>query len=186
MRSIIVRRDRRTFVQNVYMSPIQLHLALTHVPVILSIAGFGLLVVAVIRKEAVLIKTAYLMLIIAAVAALPVYFTGEGTAETLEKLPGIDKNNIESHEEAAESAIIAVEVVGVFSVLGLIFNKRIRLGKILRLTTLLFSFISALVVAETAHVGGLIRHSEIRSNVQPVKEGSSNVEKPNNPPKADD
>jgi len=144
------------------MNPVQLHLALTHVPVILSIAGFGLLVVAVIRKEALLIKTAYWMLIIAAVAALPVYFTGEGTAETLEKLPGISKDSIELHEEAAESAVIVTGVVGVLSIIGLFFDKRIRLGRALRLVTLLFAFLSSAVLVNVAHLGGQIRHSEIK------------------------
>ena len=146
------------------MNPVQLHLAMTHVPVILSIAGFGLLVVAVIRKEALLIKTAYWMLIISAAAALPVYFTGEGTAETLEKLPGISKDSIELHEETAESAVIVTGFVGVLSIMGLFFDKRIRLGRALRLATLLFAFLSSAVLVNVAHLGGQIRHSEIRKN----------------------
>ena len=146
------------------MNPVQLHLAMTHVPVILSIAGFGLLVVAVIRKETLLIKTAYWMLIISAVAALPVYFTGEGTAETLEKLPGISKDSIELHEETAESAVIVTGFVGVLSIMGLFFDKRIRLGRALRLATLLFAFLSSAVLVNVAHLGGQIRHSEIRKN----------------------
>lgn len=146
------------------MNPVQLHLAMTHVPVILSIAGFGLLVVAVIRKETLLIKTAYWMLIISAVAALPVYFTGEGTAETLEKLPGISKDSIELHEETAESTVIVTGFVGVLSIMGLFFDKRIRLGRALRLATLLFAFLSSAVLVNVAHLGGQIRHSEIRKN----------------------
>ena len=146
------------------MNPVQLHLATTHVPVILSIAGFGLLVVAVIRKETLLIKTAYWMLIISAVAALPVYFTGEGTAETLEKLPGISKDSIELHEETAESTVIVTGFVGVLSIMGLFFDKRIRLGRALRLATLLFAFLSSAVLVNVAHLGGQIRHSEIRKN----------------------
>lgn len=146
------------------MNPVQLHLAMTHVPVILSIAGFGLLVVAVIRKETLLIKTAYWMLIISAVAALPVYFTGEGTAETLEKLPGISKDSIELHEETAESAVIVTGFVGVLSIMGLFFDKRVRLGRALRLATLLFAFLSSAVLVNVAHLGGQIRHSEIRKN----------------------
>lgn len=93
------------------MNPAQLHLAMTHVPVVLSIAGFGLLAFALFRKETLLVSAAYWMLIIAAAAALPVYLTGEGTAETLEKLPGTSEKIIESHEEVAESAFIAIEVV---------------------------------------------------------------------------
>lgn len=157
------------------MSTVQIHLALTHVPVILSIAGFGLLAFAVIKKEALLVKTAYWILVIAAVAALPVYFTGESTAETLETLPGISHNAIETHEDVAESAFIAVELVGVLSVLGLLLNRRVRMGRITRLVTLLFAFIAAAVLVEAAHLGGQIRHSEMRSNVQTTDGSAGNA-----------
>lgn len=150
------------------MNPVQIHLALTHVPVVLSIAGFGLLVVSLVRKQPLLINAAYWILLIAAAAALPVYLTGEGTAETLEKLPGISEKIIEPHEEAAESAFIAIELVGILSMLGLIFQKRLRVAKVLRLLTLLFAFVAAAVLAEAAHLGGQIRHSEIRKDAQPL------------------
>lgn len=168
------------------MNPVQLHLALTHVPVVLSIAGFGLLAFALIRKETLLVSAAYWILIIAAAAALPVYLTGEGTAETLEKLPGISEKTIESHEDVAESAFIAIELVGVISILGLLFKKRVRLGRILRLLTLLFAFIAAAVLAEAAHLGGQIRHSEIRKDVQPGNGGATNAAESNTPRKGDD
>lgn len=168
------------------MNPVQLHLALTHVPVVLSIAGFGLLAFALIRKQTLLVSAAYWILIIAAAAALPVYLTGEGTAETLEKLPGISEKTIESHEDVAESAFIAIELVGLISILGLLFKKRVRLDRILRLLTLLFAFVAAAVLAEAAHLGGQIRHSEIRKNAQPVNGGVTNAAESNAPRKGDD
>jgi len=168
------------------MNPVQLHLALTHFPVVLCIAGFSLMAYALIRKQALLVATAYWILVIAAVAALPVYLTGEGTAESLEKLPGISENIVESHEEVAETAFIAVELVGILSVLGLIFQKRIRLGKALRLLTLLFAFVAAAALADAAHLGGQIRHSEIRKEVRPAGGGVGNTEEGNTPRKGDE
>lgn len=168
------------------MNPVQLHLALTHVPVILSIAGFGLLAFAIIRKETLLVRTAYWLLIIAAAAALPVYFTGEGAAERLEKLPGISETTIESHEEVAESAFLAIGLVGVLSMLGLFFNKRVRLGRMLRLLTLLFAFIAAAVLADAAHLGGQIRHSEIRKDAPLVNGVAPNAARSSSQGKEDD
>jgi len=168
------------------MNPVQLHLALTHLPVVLSIAGFGLLAFALIRKQPLLVSTAYWILIIAAVGALPVYLTGEGTAETLEKLPGVSEKVIESHEEVAESAFIAIELVGVLSILGLIFQKRLKLGKVFRLLTLVFAFVAAAVLAEAAHLGGQIRHSEIRKNAQPAGGEATSGGEANTPRKGDD
>lgn len=151
------------------MDSVQLHLALTHVPVILSIAGFTLLFLALARKQDLLVKTAYWILIIAALAALPVYLTGEGTAETLEKFPGVSKDTIESHEEVAESAFVAIEFVGVLSIMSLLFQKNARVARGLRLVTLLFAFIAAAVLADAAHLGGKIRHTEIGNNPRPAQ-----------------
>jgi hypothetical protein len=138
---------------------------------------------ALMRRQPLLASTAYWILIIGAAAALPVYLSGEGTAETLEKLPGISENFIESHENVAESAFIAIELVGVLSILGLVFQHRIRLGKLFRLLTLVFAFVAAAVLAEAAHLGGQIRHSEIRKNAQPAGRAATNA---NTPRKGDD
>ena len=65
------------------MNSVQMHLALTHVPVILSFVGLVMLVAALILKNTTLTKTSYIILIIAGVAALPVFFSGEGTEEAV-------------------------------------------------------------------------------------------------------
>ena len=70
--------------------------------------------------------------------------------------------------------------------LGLIFQKRIKLGKALRLLTLLFAFVAAAVLAEAAHLGGQIRHSEIRKNDQPQGKAATNPGETNAPRKGDD
>jgi hypothetical protein len=55
------------------MNSVQMHLALTHVPVILSLVGLSMLIVALFTKNATVIKTAYIMLIVAGVARRPCF-----------------------------------------------------------------------------------------------------------------
>lgn len=49
------------------MNSAQMHLALTHVPVILSIAGLIMLTVALLLKNATLTKTSYSVILVAGI-----------------------------------------------------------------------------------------------------------------------
>lgn len=69
------------------MNESQIHLSLTHLPVILSFIGLIVLAVALIIKNDTVIKTAFYLLLFAGLLAIPVFFTGEGAEETVEKLP---------------------------------------------------------------------------------------------------
>ena len=147
------------------MNSAQIHLALTHVPVVLTLAGLALLIVSYLRKNETLTKTAYYGLIIAALFALPVYFTGESTEELVEKLPGVSESVIENHEKVAQFALLAVAITGIASLVGLLFYKLLQKTKIIKVLTLLMALAAGGLMAQTAHLGGQIRHTEIRSHV---------------------
>ena len=97
-----------------------MHLALTHVPVILSLAGLIMLAIAFLVKNPTLTKTSYILILIAGVAALPVFLTGEATEETIENLPGVSERIIEKHEEVAKWAMISIAVAGLLAVAALL------------------------------------------------------------------
>ncbi len=86
------------------MNSVQMHLALTHVPVILSLFGLIMLAVAFCIKNTTITRTSYILILIAGIAAIPVYFTGEGAEEAIENLPGVSEAIIERHEEVAKLA----------------------------------------------------------------------------------
>ena len=70
------------------MNQAQIHLALTHMPVILSMTGLVILIISLIMKNTVVIKTSFYIFLIAGLFTIPVYFTGEGAEEMVEHLPG--------------------------------------------------------------------------------------------------
>ena len=144
------------------MNSVQIHLALTHVPVILTLAALVLLIVSYIRKNETLTKTAYSGFIIAALLTLPVYFTGESTEELVEKLPGVTEPVIERHEEVAQFALFAVSITGIAALIGLLFSRLLQKTKIVKVLTLLMALTAGGLMVQTAHLGGQIRHSEIR------------------------
>ena len=147
------------------MNSVQMHLALTHVPVILSLVGLIMLAVAIFIKSSVITKTSYVLILIAGIAAVPVFFTGEGTEEAIEKLPGVSETVIERHEEVAKLAMISIAAAGMVA-LAALFSFRWQIAaRVFKVVMLLMAITSGGLMAQTAHLGGQIRHTEIRNGV---------------------
>jgi uncharacterized membrane protein len=147
------------------MNSVQMHLALTHVPVILSLVGLIMLIVAFLTKNSTLTKTSYVVLLIAGFAAIPVFFTGEGTEEAIEKLPGVSEAVIERHEEVAKLAMVSVSAAGLLALAALFLFRWQVASRVFKLVVLLLAITSAGLMAQTAHLGGQIRHTEIRNGI---------------------
>jgi hypothetical protein len=99
-----------------------------------------------------------------ALAAIPVFLTGEPAEEAVEKLPGVSESFLELHEEAAEIAIWLMGITGLVSLVALVMQKKqsakANAAFILACILSAFAFAS---MAQTGYYGGKIRHTEIRS-----------------------
>ncbi|RYY43686.1 MAG: hypothetical protein EOO06_19340 [Chitinophagaceae bacterium] len=155
------------------MNSVQMHLALTHVPVVLSLVGLIMLAVAVFIKNPTITKLSYILIFIAGIAAIPVFLTGEGTEEAVENLPGVSEAIIERHEDVAKLAMISIAAAG-FAALAALFSFRWQIvTRVLKVVVLLLAITSGGLMAQTAHLGGQIRHTEIRTGVA-VQNGNEN------------
>jgi len=161
------------------MNSAQMHLALTHVPVILSIVGLIMLVVAFFIKNTTLTKTSYILLFAAGVAAIPVFFTGGGTEEAIENLPGVSEAVIERHEEVAKLAMIAVAAAGLVALAALFSFRWLKAARVFKVVVVLLAITSGGLMAQTAHLGGQIRHTEIRGGVALFNSNETNAENKN-------
>jgi hypothetical protein len=147
------------------MNSVQMHLALTHVPVILSLVGLIMLIVAFFIKNSTITKTSYILILTAGITALPVFFTGEGTEEAIENLPGVSESVIGRHEEVAKLAMISIAAAGLVA-LAALFSFRWQIAaRLFKVVVVLLAITSGGLMAQTAHLGGQIRHTEIRSVV---------------------
>jgi uncharacterized membrane protein len=145
------------------MNSVQLHLALTHVPVILTLTALVIMVTGLIRKQKSTIKIANIMLVIAAILTIPVYFSGEGAEEIAEKISGVSEAVIEEHEEIAKLSFLAVIITGVFALASQIFLN-LKWAKTIRVLTLALCLVTSGLFIQTAHLGGTIRHTELNGN----------------------
>jgi uncharacterized membrane protein len=145
------------------MNESQIHLSLTHVPVILSFVGLLVLAVALIIKNNTVVKTSFYLLLFAGLLAIPVFLTGEGAEEMVENLPGVSENIIGEHENIATLSMIVIAFTGALALVGLLFYRQPAFAKAAKYIVLVFAVASAALMAQTAHLGGQIRHTEIRA-----------------------
>jgi uncharacterized membrane protein len=137
-----------------------IHLMLNHVPVLGTVFGLALLAWGSWRGNVTLQRAALVTFALAALVALPVYFTGEPAQDAVERLAGVTDSAIEAHEEAALVSLIAVGILGVLGLAGLVLSRSRFNATIVR-GALGVAVLTAGLMAWTANLGGRIRHSEL-------------------------
>jgi uncharacterized membrane protein len=140
------------------------HLMLNHLPVLGTVFGAVLLAWALLRRDQTMQRAALATFALAALAAIPVYLTGEPSEDAVEHLAGTAEAAIESHEEAAVIALIAVEALGAMALAALLLFRGRAIPRPLTTAALVFALATAGWMAQTANLGGRIRHAELRAN----------------------
>lgn len=102
-------------------------------------------------------------LVLVALVALPVYFTGESSEDRVEKLPGVSEAVTDRHKDAAGVALAGAEMLGAIGVAGLVLVVRRAMPRWFIPATLALTIVGGGLMAWTANLGGQIRHTEIRA-----------------------
>jgi hypothetical protein len=142
----------------------QLHLALTHVPVVTALLAAATLVIAAVGRGPSTRRFGLVLLLVAGLAAVPAFLTGEGAEQVVEDRAGVSESVIERHEEAAELAL-ALLLGGAAVAAAALVAGRLRhdaAARALFAAALLLALADATVLGWVAHLGGEIRHDEIR------------------------
>lgn len=149
------------------MNGAQLHLALNHFPVILSFTSLLVLIWGKTSKSPDIKKVGLALVILSAVFAGIAFLTGEPAEGILEKLPIFSKDLVHEHEEAGEAALI-VSIIAGLAGLGAVWltKKKHKLAESIYFICFVLVLMSTAAFFRTAHLGGLIRHEEIRTKIQ--------------------
>jgi len=155
---------------------------INHLPVVGTIFGVLLLLLALLRKSEELKRVSLGVFVLTALLALPVYFTGEPAEKVVEHLPGVAEPLIEEHENAALFALLTAGGAGVVALAGLIlFRRAKKLPGWIVAATLVLSLATSGLMGWTANRGGQIRHTEIRADfkapAETETEGKQKTEK---------
>ncbi len=157
----------KNFEKEKHVTLTHLHLILNHFPIVGAFFGFFILLIGQFKKDHSIKKVAFGIFLLNAILILPVYFTGEPAEDLVKQLPGISESMIEEHEESAETALVFVEIAGGISLLGLFFFRKSHFyPKWFVMILGLISLLSIIFMVRSANLGGKIRHTEVRSDVQ--------------------
>jgi hypothetical protein len=153
------------------MTLTHLHLMLNHLPIIGMVILSLLLLHAFIFKKENLIKIYLWYFAAVALISVPVFFTGDPSAEYLRALfPNANNELIENHETFGYISFIIILVLGVSGLLALKFFKgKEVLPSWFKYSFLTVTIVSVFAISWTAKTGGEIRHSEITSEQTGIK-----------------
>lgn len=149
------------------LSPLHLHLALNHIPVLGTLLFAPLVLLwGLMRRSRDVTHVGLVLAVLVAITAVPIFLTGEPAEDQLQRQPWFDKQRVEAHEERAEAGLIAVLITGAAALGALWLARggrpdRPGVGAIV----LLGLVVSATLLAVAALAGGQIRHDEIRPAV---------------------
>ena len=150
------------------MNDAHLHMVFNHFPIIGLFFGIGILAFGIIKKQTILVNTAYVIFIFCMIMAKATMMTGEGAEEIVEEL-GISHDIIHDHEELAETFMKVLYGLGILSILGLVVNlKKHSKAAIVSYVVLVLAIGSAILSKNVGTSGGEIRHTEIRENTDNV------------------
>lgn len=145
------------------MDWIQAHLLLNHVPVIGTWIGAGMLIFGLLARREEARRLALGLLVVVALSAVPAFFSGSEAEDRAEQLPGVSSAEVSEHESAAAFALGGCLLVGLVAITALLVSRRrpaIPTGWLV--AVLVLALWCSAVLARTAHLGGMIRHPEIR------------------------
>jgi uncharacterized membrane protein len=153
------------------MDTTHLHLLLNHVPTIGFIVALSFYVVSFIGRSDHVRQAGLALMVGIAFISIPTYVTGNGAWAALQamEMQDMTQSAVETHEGAAFLALVAIQITGALAFLGLWSIRRTgSLSNAANLVIFVCAVISFVLVAGAANLGGEIRHSEIRPEVESV------------------
>jgi uncharacterized membrane protein len=136
-----------------------LHLLSNHFPILGSLFGILLLVVALLKPNLNTTFSAYIILIISGIGGIVAYFTGEPAEESIEHVRGISHKVIHIHEEMAENSLFFIFLLTATAIIGLWAERaKWESTKKIELFALVVGIVAFILFAFTGYLGGHIRH----------------------------
>ncbi|MBC7713079.1 MAG: hypothetical protein H7177_07055 [Rhizobacter sp.] len=148
------------------MNAAQIHLMINHFPIAGSFLVVLFFIMAFVFKNKQFILSGMIIAIISGVFTIGMDLSGDGTEEIIKNKPGVTHALIKAHEEAADKTLIVMVLMALAA--GVWFYARSKkpawISKI-EIGVFVLGIISSGLIANTAHLGGMIRHDEIRTIV---------------------
>lgn len=147
------------------MNAPHIHLLAVHLPVVLCPLVVALLALGWLRKSDGLEKTGYAILIFAAAAGTIAFYSGPSAFEMLQEKLSDERQLVEDHAAIARAAFIVALLAGAVAIQALLqFAQEEPPVRWLRAAILAAAIAACYLMAWSAHLGGQIRHPEVRGS----------------------
>jgi uncharacterized membrane protein len=137
------------------------HLLINHFPVVLSVSGLVVAVLALLVDRRGLWQGAMAALTVAGLFVFPVHFTGDKADQAMRDPWYVSRGAIHAHDNAASIAMYVILIVGVFAAYSWWRSVK-RSGEIvppwIRSGILIGGILATATVTYTAYLGGKIIH----------------------------
>ena len=144
------------------MNGAQLHLLVVHLPVVGILAATVMMTLALIRNSEFMARTAIGLVVFGALLAAPAYFSGPYANDVVKRFTPIDDHLVEQHALIAKAAFFATVLLAAIAIKIWCDARGGETGKGTRIGLLCAMLVIAWLMAWAAHLGGIIRHPEIR------------------------
>lgn len=141
---------------------VHIHLLLNHFPIIGTIIGLGLFLIALVGKSEDLQRASLVVFLGMALITMPTFMSGSAAQDAIKFLPGVPLALITAHLNASLLAYVFMEITGAFSWFGLWeYRRNGQLGRLTLATVLVLSIVTVGLMSNAGNLGGKIRHEEI-------------------------
>jgi formate hydrogenlyase subunit 3/multisubunit Na+/H+ antiporter MnhD subunit len=145
------------------MFPIQVHLAMVHVPVLAMLFATALLFFSGFRDRMDWKRMAFTVYILGGIGGVIAFLSGHGSEDIAHNVLSLSHERIHEHEEAGNFALAFCMATGLISFVLLFLEAKLgnRNRRLLTRALLMIGLLGSVALARTAHLGGQIRHPEI-------------------------
>ena len=143
------------------MNAAYIHLVLNHFPPIVGVAALIVLLLGVVWRNDGVLRAAFVLVVFAALMGVATYSTGDGAADIVKHVEGVNTAAIGPHNEAANVTLGAYAVAAVFALFALIKYRAPRvIAGWARTLMIILTLIATASATYTAMLGGRIHHPE--------------------------
>jgi hypothetical protein len=143
-----------------------LHITINHFPIILSVVGTAVIVVALFVRQRGIWLYALATLTLAGLSIYPTFLTGDEAADALRHTWYVVQSSVRNHDDAAGFALWSMLIAGAVSTYTwwrMVRREREGLPPVwLRVIVAVVALWSCSVIVRTAYLGGLIVHESPR------------------------
>ena len=144
------------------LSGAHLHLLVNHAPIFGSIFALALLVASYFTSADVFRRTAFVVVILTAIAGAAADLSGKAAEDAVSGFPGIRRDVIHAHEQMGDKAYYLADILGVLALGALVRWRRRPVPASATLVSVLATAFVGGAFVYTGLLGGQVRHTEVR------------------------